>query len=149
MVMLGPGAANRAEDHAVECLARGGMDRGQVNVAEENGKRDVGERRVDRVCLRDDVEGEPAVLPENQSGDAKRDGAVGGEDRVQLLTGVETSLGRSRGSRIDRGLEEPLTIFRRPLVHVAACTQNGPSVAGERDEGWPEYEEKRRPEMDL
>ena len=85
-------AVDGAGRHAAERVPRRRVDHRQVEVADEQDERDVHQPVVE-----DDraVEAEAVVAlaePEQEAGGGEEDGERGGQDRVQLLAGVEAAL---------------------------------------------------------
>src|SRR5579871_6781582 len=92
VVPASPFLAHGADRHSAQCVPRGGMDQGEVEVSGQERERDVHQSVVEEHRAR---EAEARVLlaePEQEPGDTEEDRECGGECSVDLLARVEPSL---------------------------------------------------------
>src|SRR5919204_2979004 len=112
MVATRPLGVDATAGDAAKCVARGGMDERQVEVAGEQNDGDVHEPVVEQDRVRKPEAGVALAIPEQEARDREQDGESGGDDRVQLLTGVETT-------RAPAAMQEPAPVVRVEALELA------------------------------
>src|ERR1700675_3083128 len=93
MVLECPFLVNRAARHAVERVAGLGVDEREVEMAEEEEERDVHQPVVDEDRVGEAEASIAFPVPEKTARDREQNGERGGDDRIELLAGVQPALG--------------------------------------------------------
>src|SRR5581483_10663714 len=119
------------------------MDDREVEVAEQEKERDKGESVVQHDGARESEACVALAEPEEQAGDDEQHGQRGSEGCVQLLAGVEATLGR----RPPPG--QPAQVVAVEAVDLAGCAESAASVACERDKSECSDPGDSGPEVDV
>ena len=121
-----PVLADRAERDAAQRVPRRRVDHRQVEVADQEGERDVHQPVVQDDRAREAELRVALAEPEQQPRDQEEQREGGGEERVQLLAGVEAALRRRQAAR------EPAQVVAVEAVDLAGGAQDPAPVADER-----------------
>ena len=120
-----PVGVDPAARHAVQGMARLRVDQAQVEVAEEEEERGVHQPVVDQDRLGEPEARVALAVPEQHAGDAEQHRERSGDDRVQLLAGVQAALWRAAAA-------EPVAVVAVERVDLVQRRAQAAPVAGDR-----------------